>query len=454
MSSVARLELSQLTRSGLIRSVLAVFVMLTAFALWVGVQEHRRWESSVTAARAEAERLNAREQENVRLQRQETFNPPGAPAGQSMDASLPPAPGVIVAVGDAMQRPVSATVNSNTRADTLFKNTETGSALSAALGTLDLTWVAIVLFPLLVIALTHDLLASERDAARLGLLRAQAGSLGRLITRRLAIRTCLPLLIITAGAVVAAILGANLGVIVSWWFVICLYLVLWSVVGALVSVRASTAQSSAAILLLFWLGFVVLLPALVTLIVERVAPVPSRLSQVIAMREVQLGLQQRTAELLDRFLTDHPELSGASRSGFSRSSFVAQRETEAQLAPVMARYTQTRREQGAWAAALSWISPPMLLHSSLTGVAGTDGARHETFVNQANEFAAQWRDHLRDRLFMDRMLSPEELASLPRFTFKEPASLGRAGVAVAYLIVLIGSATLLLSRTLRNSQLR
>lgn len=454
MSSVARLELSQLTRSGLIRSALAVFAVLTAFALWVGMQEEQRWAGSVAAARAEAERLNAREQENVRLQRQEGFNPPGAPASQSMDASLPPAPGVIVAAGDAMQRPVSATINTNTRTDTLFKNTETGSALSAALGTLDLTWVAIVLFPLLIIALTHDLLAAERDAARLDLLRAQAGSLGGLIARRLAIRASLPLAIMTIGALIAAILGAQIGVIASWWLIVCLYLVLWNVVGALVSVRASTAQSSAAILLLLWLGFVVLLPSIVTLAVERVAPVPSRLSQVIAMREVQLGLQQRSAELLDRFLTDHPELSGASRSGFARSSFVAQRETEAQLATVMASYSKMRREQGTWTAALSWIAPPMLLHSSLTNLAGTDGTRHEAFVAQANEFASQWREHLRDRLFLDRMLSPEELASLPRFAFKEPAGLGRATVAIAYLIVLIGAMTALLSRALRSSQLR
>jgi ABC-2 type transport system permease protein len=448
VSRIARLELLQLTRSGLIRSVLAVFVLLTGFALWVGVQEHERWADSVAAARAEAERANAREQENVRLQRQESFNPPGAPAGQSMDASLPPAPGVIVAVGDAMQRPVSATINSNTRLDTLFKNTETGSALSASLGMLDLTWVAIVLFPLLSIALTHDLLSAERDAARLGLLRAQAGSLGRVIARRLAIRAFLPLVIVTAGAVAAVILDAKVSVVASWWLIVCLYLVLWSVVGALVSVRASTAQSSAAILLLLWLGFVVLLPAIVTLTVERAAPVPSRLSQIIAMREVQLGLQQRTSELLDRFLVDHPELSGASRTGFARSSFVAQRETEAQLEPVIARYAQMRREQGVWTTALSWISPPMLLHASLTNLSGTDGARHEAFVSQANQFAAQWRDQLRDQLFLDRLLSPEEVASLPRFQFKESTSVGRAAMTIGYLVMLIGAAIWLLSRSL------
>lgn len=454
MSSLVSLELAQLTRSGLIRGVLAVFATLTVFALWVGVQERERWANAFAAARAEAERVNAREQENVLLRRQESFTPPGAASGQSMDASLPPAPGVIVAVGDATQRPVSATINSNSRLDTLFKNTETGSALSASLGTLDLTWIAIVLFPLLVVALTHDVMAAERDAARLGLLRAQAGSLWRLITLRLAIRTLLPLVIVTLGALAAAMLGAEIAVVASWWLIVCLYLVLWSIVGAVVSIRASTAQSAAAILLLLWLGFVVLLPAIVTLAAERMAPVPSRLSQVIAMREIQLGLQQRTAELLDRFFTDHPELSGGSRTGFARSSFVAQRETEAQLVPVMTRYSRMRQEQSKWAARLSWMAPPLLLHSSLTHIAGTNGARHDAFVAQANEFAAQWREHVRDRLFMDRQLSPQEIASLPRFEFKEPAGMGRTAIAISYLIVLIGAAMLLLSRLLRSSQLR
>ena len=454
MSSAASLELLQLTRSGLVRTVVAVFLILTAFALWVGVQEHERWSGSFAAARAEAERVNAREQENVRLQRQEGFNPPGSPAGQSMDASLPPAPGVIVAIGDALQRPMSATINANARADTLFKNTETRSPLSASLGTLDLTWAAIVLFPLLVIALTHDLLAAERDGARLGLLRAQAGALSFLIVRRLAIRTSLPLLIVTVAAVVAAIVGASITVIVSWWMIVCLYLILWSVVGAFVSVRASTAQASAAILLLLWLSFVVLLPSIISLAVERLSPVPSRLSQVISMRAVQIGLQQRTSELLDRYLIDHPELSGASRTGFARASFVAQRETETQLAPVMAQFARARREQGALAAALSWLSPPMLLYSSLTRVAGTDGVRHQAFVDQANRFAEEWREQLRDRLFLDQMLTEQELASLPRFTFQGPAGFHRAVFAIAYLIVLIVGMTAVLWRSLRAPQLR
>jgi ABC-2 type transport system permease protein len=371
-----------------------------------------------------------------------------------MDATLPPAPGVIVFVGDAAQRPISATINSSTRADTLFKNTEIGSALSASFGTLDLTWAAIVLFPLLLIALTHDVLAAERDAARLGLLRVQAGDLRQLLVRRLAIRVSLPLFLVTIGAASAAVLGANSSVITSWWLIICLYLILWGALGALVSVRAATTQSAAAILLLLWLGFIVLLPSAAMLAVDRLAPVPSRLSHVIAMREVQLGLQERTAELLDRFFTDHPELAGADRSGFARSSFVAQRETEAQLTPVLKTYAQRRLEQRRWSGILSWLSPPLLVHSNLVHIAGTDGARHDAFLDQANEFAARWREQIRERLFRDQKLSPEEVAALPRFSFREPFGFGSVIVSIIYLAVLIGIVATLLSRALRSPEWR
>lgn len=454
MKSLLQLEWAQLTRSSLIRVVLGVFVGVMIFALWVGAVEQFRWESAVRTNRAETERLIAREQENVRLKRQEGFYPPGAPNTLSMDASVPPAPGVFLAVGDAASRPVSAAVTTSSRVDTLFKNVETGSAVARSLGSLDVTWVVIVLMPLLAIAFCHDLLAAERDTARLGLVRVQAGNLVRFIVRRLAIRLAIPAALIAAGALIALAFGVPVSLAIVWWAIASLYLLVWGLIAALTSVRAQSAQSAAAVLLLIWLSFVVALPSALSLIVERVAPADSRLSQVIAMREVQLSLQPRASELLDRYLVDHPELSGASREGFARAAFVAQRETETQLIPVLARYEQARQRQVVWSNGLSWLSPSMLTYSALTHIAGTDSARHAAFVQQANEFAGQWRDHLRERLFMDRLLTAEELAALPRFEFKEPQTYGRALVALAYLLMLAGVLFALLRRALRAPELR
>jgi ABC-2 type transport system permease protein len=306
---------------------------------------------------------------------------------------------------------------------------------------------------MLVIALTHDLLAAERDSSRLGLLRLQGGAMGGLVIRRLLVRMCWPVAIVSLAVLVAMSLGVAASVAVVWWLIATAYVLLWGMLGCLVSVRARSAQSAAAVLLSCWLGVVVILPAALALMIESLAPMPSRLGQITAMREVQLNLQQRTSQLLERFLVDHPELAGGSGDGFARSSFLAQRETEAQLAPVLSSYEDARSSQRTWLSRLMWISPAMLTHATLTHVAGTDGARHAAYKQQVNEFADAWRAHLRDSIFLGRTLSAEEVGALPRFKFIEPGASG-AAVAVAYLSLLIFLASLAIARSLRAADLR
>lgn len=452
--SLVKLELAQLKRSTLMRTIIAFFAVLVVYSLALGIAAQNRWAEAVRENRADTEQLLAREQENVRLQRQEGFNPPGAPAAQRMDASLPPAPGTVVAIGDSALRPLTATVTTSSRADTMFKNTETASPLSASLGSLDLTWIAIALLPLLVIALLHDVIAGDRDAGRFGLLRAQSRSLSSLVWRRMGLRLCLPLLLLTAATIVASWLGLPLAVAVMWLLIAGLYLLAWALLATWISLLARSAQAATATLLIVWLAFVVIAPAALNLVVERAAGAPSRMAQVIAMREVQLDLQSRTDQLLDRYFMDHPELAGVSRSGFARASFVSQRETEALLTPLMKRFKQVRQEQQSLSARLSALSPPMLVNSSLMHLAGTDGARHDAFVEQALGFAAAWREHLRQPLFMDKQLSVEELAALPRFEFREPGTRANTIATVSYLLIVCAVLAGLILRKLHAPELR
>lgn len=453
MSSL-RLEFVQITRGALVRTTLALFVALTVYGLWTGVSERARWADVVAANRAQAEEANAREQENIRLSRQEGFSPPGAPSAQSMDASLPPAPGVILAQGDSALRPVTAWISMFTRADALFRNTETESALAASLGVMDLSWIVIVLLPLLVIVLNHDLLSGDRDAARLGLLRSQAGSLSRVVVRRLGLRFLLPGTLVTTAALVALVLGTPASVTVAWWSIAMLYVAAWSLLAGWIGIRAQAARSAASILLLVWLGIVVVLPAAIALGIGWLSGAPSRIAQVVETRELQLDLQARTSELLDRYLIDHPELVGADAGGFARSYFVAQRETEEKLAPVMQGFAEAHQRQAAWNARLAWLSPAMLAYGAMVHVAGTDSARHDAFAWQAERFAAGWRAHLRERLFFDRMLAPAEVAALPRFRFEEPRADGRTTVVAAFLALLGLALALLLRRTITSEELR
>jgi len=294
----------------------------------------------------------------------------------------------------------------------------------------------------------------DRAAPRLGLLRAQAGSLGGIVLRRIGLRFLLAASPATLGALLAWSLGTPAAVALTWWLIASLYIAVWSLLAGWVGVRAKTARAAASILLLVWLGFVVVLPSAIALAIDWLSVTPSRIAQVVATREVQLDLQARTSELLDRYLVDHPELVGADAGGFARSYFVAQRETEEKLAPLMRSFAEAHRRQAAWNARLAWLSPAMLAYGAMTHVAGTDGARHDAFVRQTEAFAVAWRTHLHDRLFFDRKLSPEEVARLPRFRFEEPLADGRIGWVVAFLAAIGVLLAFLLRRSIASGELR
>jgi hypothetical protein len=87
-------------------------------------------------------------------------------------------------------------------------------------------------------------------------------------------------------------------------------------------------------------------------------------------------------------------------------------------------------------------------------VAGTDSARHHAFVEQALDFAAAWRAHLHERLFLDRMLTPEDVAGLPRFQFIEPRGDARIAWVAAFLALLGVLLACLLRHEFRTEELR
>src|SRR5687767_13527224 len=128
MSTVIRLELLQLVRSAWFRGALIVFAAFAGLALWIGATERDAWAQAASATREAAERALAHEQENIVLNRQEGFYPPGTPSAQIMDATLPPAEASVLAIGDAPDRPITASVGAMSRADTMFKNNEVTSA--------------------------------------------------------------------------------------------------------------------------------------------------------------------------------------------------------------------------------------------------------------------------------------------------------------------------------------
>lgn len=435
-------------RSGLARLLLVAFALVSAYALASGVLLQRSWSRGIAEHRAELEARLTREQENVRLHRVESWSEPGAVTGQKMHLTLPPAPGVIIATGDAALRPHAGELAYLRRVDTLFKNSETQSALVLSLGRLDFAWVGIVLLPLLVIALGYDLLAADRDAARLGLLALQAGSLRAVLVRRLAVRLAGPCAVLLAGALAAVLAGADAGAALLSLALLLAWGLVWALVVAWVTVGASSSQTAALSLLLGWLFVVVVLPSTLDLASDALSPVPSRAEDITAERQVQIEVNAGTGKLLERYAVDHPELVGESRDEWQRTAALVLRETEERLEPLWARQAESREKHARVSAMLTALSPASALDAALRAIAGTDGHRHEAFVSQSKAFTRAWRARLADKLFRVERLTPEEIAGLPRFAFVEP---GIDGVPVAICVVQLLVVAAVLSGGLRRA---
>lgn len=420
--SLITLETRLLTRSRGLIALWIGFALLLAYALATGLATQARWQQAVDAQRAATEETYATELARIASAAPDASGlPAGAPpARQRMDATLPPAPGLLIALGDTGARPVIASVRYATRADTLFKNVEVGNGVTRALGALDFTFWLVVLMPLLVIAFTHDVVAGERDAQRLHLVQAQAGALRGVVLRRLIVRLAPGLVLVVLGFASAIVLGLPASLAACAALIAALYLLGWGAVCAWVSHRAATAQAAAAWLLVGWLLVVIVIPAATALAVQTLAPVPSRSEQVLAVRQVQLALQPRATELLGQYLTDHPELAKGGSAGFAQKNFVMQRETEARLAPVFAQFEQAQLKQERAAAMLQWLSPAALTQRALVRLAGTDSIRYRAYLTQVNAFSEGWRTTLREPVFAGRNLTADELKALPRFRFVEP----------------------------------
>jgi ABC-2 type transport system permease protein len=128
-------------------------------------------------------------------------------------------------------------------------------------GRLDFAFILIYLVPLIIIALMHDLVTSERESRRLRLMQSLPVSQMQLWLRRTAVRALL-VFVITAlpFSVSAWIAGADIGSVSGVLGISALYIAFWFGLSLLIAARAGSSASAAAILLSCFVVFTLVLP--------------------------------------------------------------------------------------------------------------------------------------------------------------------------------------------------
>lgn len=166
-------------------------------------------------------------------------------------------------------------------------DTEINNPVSLLFGNMDLSFVFIYLFPLVIIALVYNLISEDREAGIWPILKSQTNQLSALIWKKFAVRVA-AIYFISLILFVAAIGYLHLPVdqnLLSVTVLIWLYLGFWFAVSFFVVTLSKSSSYNASVLVALWVLLCVMLPASLNLVLTQRYSVPEALQNVINQRE-------------------------------------------------------------------------------------------------------------------------------------------------------------------------
>ncbi|MBC8070739.1 MAG: DUF3526 domain-containing protein [Deltaproteobacteria bacterium] len=441
LRAVMRWDARTLARSRAAWIALVVLSVATGLGVCSGARFRARWSDEATHERR-LEQESRREHLALLAE-----NDPRAAMPMFIDTkiALPPAPLAELIVGRGDLDPRGANVSAFSHRGSLFRDYQTASPVALAIGRFDLGFVVVYLFPLIVIALGYGLLSDERDRGLDRLLAVHGVSRWRLALGRVALRSVLVAAPLIAGVATiflveeptvdraarcAVAMVAILGYAGFWW----------SLVLVVASSRLREGTSLLA-LLVAWVVVVLIVPAIVGAVTKTTHPAPSRFALIAASRSAEVAAATRAQQLIGGYVHDHPEMDPKATGAppaFAQRSFVVAREIDEAVKPIVAEFDHALEAQQTAVARFQLLSPALLVHRTLSSIAGTDETRALAFRAQARTFAHDWRETVGSLGMRGVTVDAAMVTSRPELDFVEPPLGDTLGVVAPPIAMLWG----------------
>ncbi len=493
---------------------LAIFVVLGGYAAVDGVERARAGQELASIATREARRSLQRVRERIAEEDARTSVPSGA---SSRAAYGPRDPEYVLAAtrtSNVVRPPSSYTALSAGRGESIptvysvmtlevglnpYGDAHASPGSAAVFGravetvanpltrrgaALDLVFLLVYVCPLVIIALGHDLVAAERERGTLTLVLAQPVPLWRMVAAKVLVRGTVviaPLIVLPVGAVHASTGLAGPGAmqcLLLWLALAVAYAACWFVLAVSVNVAKRGSGANAIALVVAWVGTVVVLPALASIVADARYPVPSGIELAnqarVARNDARASaneeelrrafLERHTADfhdqatmveamrsivedapvgspLLDEFLERHPEIAGNRRFTHTELFYVLLAAQEEHVE----QGTQALRDRSAtmiaarhkWMDRAAVILPPLLVERSLRDFTETGYRYYRRFFDQVARYQTAQRAFFWPRVARTAPVDSRQADSIPVFTY-EPESIssvmGRGLVGLGLLL--------------------
>lgn len=379
---------------------------------------------------------------------------------QKWNVALPPAPLAALSVGQSDLYAQSAQAYLWSTPDKLFAQSEPQNPVNLQAGRFDLAFVIIYLFPLLLLAVSYNLLSAEREDGTLALLLSQPISLAKLIAGK-----TLALAAWMIGALVIASLSGlslsgiditkteSLWPLLLWVSLVIEYGMFWLGMAALVNLFNRSSATNALTLAAAWLTIVIVVPSLLNSVGSLLYPSPPRAELIIADRAADPDVKRDGRKVLDSFFEDHPELrpaSDAQVNEFRSMLLMVFLNNLRAYEPLARRYDETLMRQQSVVRGFGFLSPAIVMQESLNDLAGTGVARYSHFRWQVSGFVQRHRDYFVPKVLRGDKMTATDFDAIPVFQYQEEllAAMSRR-VATSLLGLLLASTVCILGAALK-----
>ena len=344
-------------------------------------------------------------------------------------AVAPVAPLGDFAIGASDLLPAQTELSAWVNPADLFNEYEFANPTLLSIGRFDLSIMAVLLLPLLMIAASFDIWSAERESTRARLIAAQAGAVKALIWRRLLFRNGLiwgvfAVLALAAGLAAPGAAGfssARLANLAGWLGAAWIYGAFWFALIAFAVAYLRRSETIAATLFALWASFVFLAPAIGGALSEALYPPPSRLAALSAMRDAKSAAGKATAELTAGFLADHPQMTVSDDDVpfYYAGTWLANREAATRTAPILRAFEESRRRRQEAVNLLQYLSPAVIANRALLSFAGGDVHRYRAYQAEARAALADLSQRIGPAVVAKQRLSLAAYDALAPFAFTE-----------------------------------
>ncbi|AQG77882.1 DUF3526 domain-containing protein [Spirosoma montaniterrae] len=312
-----------------------------------------------------------------------------------------------------------------------------------AVGHFDWAFVVIFLLPLLLIALSYNLLSVEKEQGTYALLRSQPITLRQIVLAKLVLRLGLLMgfLVLMTGLAIG-LLGIDVGedgALTARFFVVsAMYSLFWAgVVFAVVSFQ-KTSAFNALMLLGCWLVLVLALPTLLHQVLTVRQPIDRSTFENLVRDEY--GQEQPDSVVLKPYYARYPDRyfprDTIKRTPDLRVYYARNDQLDQILTPLVGQYEAAVAAREATVSDWSWVLPAVTAQELFNGLAGTSAAAHRAYIGQVRDFHRLWNGFFVPKYFKNQRLTAADYAQFPVWQFRSAAPDVAVGPGLLKLLLL------------------